>query len=102
VAPLATVPGTRAGGGVDFDSASAAAARFAISTEPSPVTRSKPGPAEYPIDPVVQLGVPIAHGTMLLPAVMSWKAVGEVCANRYSIGFRLPSPGWLWAPLASK
>ena len=47
--------------------------RVSALTEPSPVTRSYPGPALNPIVvvPDGQFGVPVVQGTLLSPVVMS-------------------------------
>src|ERR1051326_4473127 len=46
-------------------------ARLNASTEPRPVTRSKPAPAVYPSVPAGQFRVLVKHGTILFPAVIS-------------------------------
>jgi hypothetical protein len=55
--------------------------RLYASTEPKPVARSYPGPAVYPKEPEMQPVVPRVQGTMLSPAVMSWKTPVVVCAR---------------------
>src|SRR5581483_6778106 len=64
-----------------------ASARAVTSTEPSPVTGSYPGPAEYPM-------VPEDVGTLLSPPTMSWNGLGEPAASWYRRGLALPRPAW--------
>ena len=62
------------------------------STEPSPVTGSHPGPALYPNNPFVQLGLDGVQGTILFPCVISWNITPRsLCAAKaYSVAFTLP------------
>ena len=76
--------------------------RLFTSTEPSPVAWSYPGPALKPMSPVVQSELPITHGTMLFPAVTSWKIPDVVCAKRYSAGLIFPNPERESVPLVTK
>jgi hypothetical protein len=76
------------------------------STDPNPVTWSYPTPALYPnasggTEVLVQFGVPLVQGTMLLPVVTSWKAVGVPVASGYSRVLILPMPAVFWKPFAT-
>jgi hypothetical protein len=77
-----------------------ATAKLLTSSEPSPVAKSKPVPAEKPMTPVDghcidvgwTVGVPASQATLLSLPVTSWNAEGAVAASWYSEGLMLPSP----------
>src|SRR5438270_862317 len=70
---------------------------FATSTLPRPDAASYPAVALYAgvpppvaVKPPTQFGLPEVQATLLVPAVMSWKAPGVAAAVAYRPSFRLP------------